>query len=235
MKVQGVFFDLYGTLIIYGDMQEAWSAWYDVFYSAFAEAGLAVSHDAFKPHCQNFFERPEPPADGEYQTVVERRMHLLAKSFGVRVPRDKAVVAIEASIDVWHRQVRLDPEAIEILSEIKRKRLLALISNFDYAPYVFRLLKLHGLDRLFDAVVVSDAVGHRKPDPAIFHHALQRTGLSADRTIHVGDSPEDIEGASACGIRPIWICRELTAEWKSKQYSGVDRISSLKELQLLLN
>lgn len=27
MKIEGVFFDLYGTLILLGDMQKAWNDW----------------------------------------------------------------------------------------------------------------------------------------------------------------------------------------------------------------
>ena len=35
MKTKGVLFDLYGTLIVYGDMEKAWNAWYDVIYETF--------------------------------------------------------------------------------------------------------------------------------------------------------------------------------------------------------
>jgi hypothetical protein len=32
MSVQGFFFDLYGTLLIYGNMKKAWSDWLTAFY-----------------------------------------------------------------------------------------------------------------------------------------------------------------------------------------------------------
>jgi putative hydrolase of the HAD superfamily len=124
---------------------------------------------------------------------------------------------------------------MDILQELKERRAVALVSNFDYSPYVFRLLEQLGLKHLFDAIVVSDAVGLRKPDPAIFHHALQRTGLSPANIIHVGDSPEDVHGAQAAGIRPVWICRDRQTESNGRKHPGVHRISALNQLRQLLD
>lgn len=55
-------------------------------------------------------------------------------------------------------------------------------------------------------VVVLDSfvVGIEKPDPAIFHRALDALGASADRAIHVGDTGwADVAGARAAGVRPV--------------------------------
>ena len=40
MKTRGVFFDLYGTLLVYGDMRAAWWAWMEAFHTKLAEFGL---------------------------------------------------------------------------------------------------------------------------------------------------------------------------------------------------
>lgn len=54
------------------------------------------------------------------------------------------------------------------------------------------------------AIVDSGAVGVAKPDPAIFEIALEATGASPDRTVHVGDSLHmDVGGARAAGITPL--------------------------------
>ena len=139
-------------------------------------------------------------------------------------------MAIERSIDVWHDQVRLDPEATEVLEKIRRKRSLALVSNFDYAPYVHNLLAKWKLSPLFDTILVSDAVGVKKPHPGIFHRALRQMGLAADQAVHVGDSQEDIEGAVGAGIRPVWIDRHRKDPWRARQAGDVTRITSLGEL-----
>ena len=56
------------------------------------------------------------------------------------------------------------------------------------------------------AIVDSGAVGVAKPDPAIFHLALEVAGTTADRAIHVGDAYQyDVLGARAAGVRPILV------------------------------
>ena len=229
MKTKGVLFDLYGTLVVYGDMEKAWNAWYDVIYETFQTSGLQLSHERFRPYCVGFFEKPEPPGNDDL-SVVERRLQRLAGEMGTVIPKEKAVMAIERSIDVWHDQVRLDPEAPEVLEKIRSKRSLALVSNFDYAPYVHNLLEKWKLSPLFDAILVSDAVGVKKPDPGIFHRALRQMGLAADQAVHVGDSQEDIEGAVGAGIRPVWIDRHRKDPWRARQAGDVTRITSLGEL-----
>ena len=78
MKTRGVLFDLYGTLIVYGEMEKAWNAWYDVIFEVFRANGLELSQSEFRPFCGGFFERPEPKDPGDDLTVVERRLHRLA-------------------------------------------------------------------------------------------------------------------------------------------------------------
>ncbi len=53
-------------------------------------------------------------------------------------------------------------------------------------------------------VVDSTVVGIDKPDPAIFHIALERLGVDAGRTVFVGDTAHaDVDGALAAGITPL--------------------------------
>lgn len=232
MKTRGVLFDLYGTLIVYGDMEKAWNGWFAEIYTAFRDSGLSLSAEAFRPYCVGFFEKPEPPAQNG-SSVVERRLQRLAGELDIDISPERALAAIEKSIDVWHDQVRLDPEAAEVLQQVRRQRALALVSNFDYAPYVQGLIVRMGLAPLFDAVLVSDAVGVKKPHPGIFDQALRHLGVSAAQAMHVGDSQEDIEGATGAGIRPVWIDRRRKDPWRAKNVAGltnVTRITSLGEL-----
>ena len=58
-------------------------------------------------------------------------------------------------------------------------------------------LAASGLERFFDAVVVSYEVGAHKPDPAAFGVAEER--LPADDYAMVGDSDADVDGADRAG------------------------------------
>jgi putative hydrolase of the HAD superfamily len=56
----------------------------------------------------------------------------------------------------------------------------------------------------FDWLVAAGEVGVSKPDPAIFHLALERAGAPADQAVYVGDNYwADVVGAQRAGLRPV--------------------------------
>ena len=62
------------------------------------------------------------------------------------------------------------------------------------------------LDELFDAVVDSSEVGMRKPNPAIFHHALAAVGgVPAARSIFLDDHPGNIAAARRIGMQGVLV------------------------------
>jgi len=100
----------------------------------------------------------------------------------------------------------------------------AVVSNWDYSlPDV-----LHGAGVPVAVVVDSASTGSSKPDPGIFHHALDRLGVAPERALHVGDTEEtDGVGARAAGIDVRIIDRSGAA-------GGADTITALTEVLDLL-
>lgn len=103
-------------------------------------------------------------------------------------------------------------------------RRLGIITNgtFPFQLHNFRAL---GVAEHFDAVLVSEQEGMRKPDPEIFQRALSRLGVTAAEAVFVGDNPEaDIRGAQSVGMATVYrpnrfwpecdfadaVCTELT-------------------------
>jgi FMN phosphatase YigB (HAD superfamily) len=76
---------------------------------------------------------------------------------------------------------------------------LAVVSNWDVGLH--RHLAELGLDLLVDTVVTSAEAGVPKPGTAIWQLALGRLGAAPERSVHVGDSDADAEGARAAGLR----------------------------------
>lgn len=96
--------------------------------------------------------------------------------------------------------------ARETLQKASAKHKLGLVSNFTYAPVIHAGLRKLGIGRFFNVILVSEAVGWRKPNPRIFEEALKRLGASAKDTVYVGDSPlEDIKGAKAIGMKSVFV------------------------------
>ena len=80
-------------------------------------------------------------------------------------------------------------------------------------------------------VVVSDELGHLKPDPKIFKEALRKLGdPSPDSTLLVGDNPDaDIGGAQGMGMMTAWVRRERSfPEGKQRPDYEIDRVDELR-------
>ena len=72
------------------------------------------------------------------------------------------------------------------------------------STYLRAHLDKHGLLDVFDHWSFSDEVGHYKPSPRIFEHALQGLGVAPARAAHVGDIRRtDIAGAKAMGMLAV--------------------------------
>jgi putative hydrolase of the HAD superfamily len=62
-----------------------------------------------------------------------------------------------------------------------------------------------GIRHFLDAVVISESIGIRKPDPGIFAEALAQMGVSPASAVYVGDNPDvDIVGAKRSGLLAVW-------------------------------
>jgi len=66
-----------------------------------------------------------------------------------------------------------------------------------------------GLRKIFRLFVSSCFVGLRKPDPQIFHLALELTQIPAEQCCFIDDRPENLKGAATLGLKTI---QKLTLE-----------------------
>jgi FMN phosphatase YigB (HAD superfamily) len=81
-----------------------------------------------------------------------------------------------------------------------------------------------------DCVIDSGAVGIMKPDPRIFHLALEAMDIAAEDAWYVGDMPGiDVVGARAAGLRPF-----VMDPHGLHHDADYDRVESLTELAALV-
>lgn len=212
IEIRGVFFDLYGTLLVYGDMDSAWMAWLAALRNWLRGQALEIDTADLANRCDRFFSRPEPAVQPEGLTVYENRIRELCLELGIEPAKEELGVAASRTAAAWQQYVHLDPEAIPVLSVIGNLVPLALISNFDHPPHIRRVLEDNEMASLFQSAVISADVGVKKPDPRIFSPALTQLGLQAGQVLYVGDSPEDVHGATAAGMVPVRIQRQGDGE-----------------------
>ena len=87
---------------------------------------------------------------------------------------------------------------------------VGLCSNFTHAATALDVVESAGFREYFDAVVISDSVGWRKPRKEIFQAVLEALDVAPEEVLHVGDSLRaDIAGAASLGMRTAWITRRV--------------------------
>ena len=208
MSLQGIYFDLYGTLLIYGDMDRAWSDWLTAFYDLLKAQGFNHSRATFSQACNGFFSAPAPADKDGDLTVLERRIQRLCARYNQQLRAAELRHIADRIAAAWQSHISIDPEAMPVLMDLKQRgKTVGLVSNFDHPSHVHRILSENGWADVFDTIIISSEVGVKKPDPAIFALALQQTGIAPADAVYVGDTQDDVAGAIAAGIQPIIITR----------------------------
>jgi putative hydrolase of the HAD superfamily len=207
MRLKGIFFDLYGTLLVYGNMKQAWSDWLSTFYGLLKKQGLNLSKATLAQECNGFFSSAEPATNENNLTALERRIEALCLHLNHNLGKNELRPIADRIAAAWQAHIFIDPQTVPVLSALKQNKTVGLVSNFDHPPHVRRVLSDYGLKNCFDSVIISGEVGVKKPDPAIFAFVLEQTGLAPADVVYVGDTQEDVAGAIAAGIRPILLVR----------------------------
>ncbi|MCW5892568.1 MAG: HAD family hydrolase [bacterium] len=100
------------------------------------------------------------------------------------------------------------PSHAAVLAAARRDGPVGVVSNFDDTATAYEILRRHGILPHLATVVVSEAVGVRKPHPAIVREALRCVGVAASEALFVGDTlGEDVAAAVAAGVDAAWIDR----------------------------
>jgi putative hydrolase of the HAD superfamily len=123
-------------------------------------------------------------------------------------------------------------DAAAVLAELRPGRKFGMITN-GASDLQREKIAATGLAHFFDEILVSGEVGIGKPEPGIFHHALQLLQADASEAVMVGDKLErDVAGALASGIRAVWI--NPNANTRSGEWTPDAEVGDLTALRDLL-
>jgi len=104
------------------------------------------------------------------------------------------------------RAAECPADHLALLDWLRGRARLGVVSNFDYAPTAHRVLERAGIRGRFEAVIVSEEVGWRKPRAEIFQEAFRQLSIEPGTTLFVGDRPEiDVVGAHGVGMGVAWV------------------------------
>ena len=98
-----------------------------------------------------------------------------------------------------------NPGALETIQALRQANFkIGILTNGNVAVQNGKI-DVIGIRPLLDTIVISEGVGLKKPDPAIFMLAAKMIGEAVEACLFVGDNPEvDIVGAAGVRMQTIW-------------------------------
>ncbi|WP_117879410.1 YjjG family noncanonical pyrimidine nucleotidase [Aureibaculum luteum] len=226
MSIKHIFFDLDHTLWDF----ETNSA--QAFEFIFKENGIGVNIDEFLIHYK--------PINLKYWKLYREdrvskkllRYKRLKETFDLlsyRISDPKIDLLSKVYIDNLSNYNTLFDGAVDILNYLSPKYGLHIITNgFDEVQT--KKMNTSGILEFFDKVITSESVGVKKPNPKIFHHAMQLAKATINDSVMIGDNFEaDILGAKAVGMKTIHF-----KEKHNTETDGVINITGLLEIKQYL-
>jgi putative hydrolase of the HAD superfamily len=233
--VELVFFDVGDTLM------RPDPSWAEIYLRVCRAHGIDASPEALGTALREALAGEAWNTEGPFEATAEASWarilvfdRAVMAALGHRdVPESffRALEAAFAARDAWHVFPDVVP-SLEALAAAGVRR--AVISNWLWgAPDLLHALELASR---FEELVISARVGYQKPNPGIFRHALEVTGVAPEAALHVGDSyAADVVGASGVGISPVLIDRDGRIEGSAVSEPGGPRAPVVRDLYGLLD
>ena len=183
MTIQGVFFDIDGTLVDSNDLHV--QAWEQAFRDAGHEIERQAIHDQIGKGADMLVPALLPDASEEQAEALGEAHGAIFKAR-------------------YLDQVRPFPRARDLLARVHDAGQKVVLASSASKAELDHYLDLLDARDLVAAGTSIDDVENSKPAPDIFAVALKKiASIGAERAMVVGDSPYDMEAAGKCGIPAI--------------------------------
>lgn len=164
--------------------------------------------------------------------VKTKRFELYAAELGVEInPKE----INEHYFSILKETIFFVDGAIELLNALKQKGVgMSIITN-GLKEVQERRFELADINHFFDAIIISDAIGTKKPDTAFFDYTFQKVpSFDKGDYLVIGDTPgSDILGAERSGLPSCWF-NPKGLIWKEKEYTPKHEIRTLSEVLKLV-
>ena len=207
-----ILFDLGATLIYFdGDWNEIIAQSHRRLVEELIRQGYTLPADAFTAYFLARMNAYHLERDTEFiEQAAEYILRDLLASYGYpQAAAGNLQPALRHMYAVTEEHWLLEQDTLPTLNGLRAAGYqLGLISNANDVQDIEALLDIHGLRSYFDQILISAAVGLRKPHPRIFQLALAHFQVPASRAVMVGDMlGADILGAHNAGMAGIWLTR----------------------------
>jgi putative hydrolase of the HAD superfamily len=211
--IRGVIFDLGGTAIrLTRPWQDVVEESQPALVEQLLQEGVNLDAAAFAAEFRQAMESNYHNREMAFlETTTATVLRTVLSRFGVTdVPEESVQRALARLYTMTERQWEAMPGIYNVLGELRQMGYrLSIVSNAGDDANVQRLLDRCSLRSYFDPILVSAAVGLRKPNPAVFLMVLQAWQIQPREAVMIGDTlAADILGAQNAGLHQIWLTAE---------------------------
>lgn len=190
--MKAVLFDLDGVLI------DSIKSWLYAFNETLKKFGLReLSEEEFRKKCWGYSLRKSLSKFGLGEDAVEYA--------------NKAQMKYVETIEIF-------PNAKEVLTRVKRKFKVGLITNTPKENAYFVLDRL-GLREYFEVIVTGDDVRRAKPDPEMILRACELLSVGPSETLLIGDTESDVIAARSAGCKVVGL--RVKADLEIEEFSDL--------------
>lgn len=226
-KYKHLFFDLDHTLWDFEANSRA------TLSELFDELGLRergipsfeVFHETYLPINSQYWARYHHKLMPKEELRVGRFLETLRR-FKVD---DEALAELMAQqyLDRSPYKTAIFPDALEVLTYLSAKYTMHIITN-GFSEVQDIKIRESKLEVYFRHIFVSENVGHQKPQPEIFLHAMEVTGAKVEESLMIGDNmATDIMGAKAVGMDQVFF-NPLGKKTRDKATYEIAALAELK-------
>jgi FMN phosphatase YigB (HAD superfamily) len=214
---RAILFDLFGTLVTFDPtalpevvvggrrVRATVGAWSDLVTTAIPGLDLEHLWEALVT-VSGELDRERTATAIEHPSRERFRRMLLRLGCSADAASELGAVCARAHMRVLAAATRFPPEHARLLADVATRRRLGVITNFDDTATAYEILDRHGILRQVGTVVVSEAVGLRKPHGVLVRMALRDLDADASEAVMIGDhAREDVGAAAAAGVDAVWI------------------------------
>ncbi len=162
--------------------------------------GVVVSDVSTLWMNKHFSAEQQQYARTEIYRKVDCGLLSFDKSFDILA--DMCKMTKEEVLSEWNGCIYPLPETLKILSQLKRRGKVALLSNAS-EDYIEELFTRFDLYKYFDKLFVSAHYGYAKPDKQFYKICLDSFSENFDKVYFTDDNPKNLEGLEDLGITPI--------------------------------
>ncbi|MHB8252638.1 MAG: HAD family hydrolase [Acidiferrobacter sp.] len=220
MAIDGIIFDLYGTLIDI-ETDESLEEIYIAIANFLTYEGIFVGSNQVRELYWQILKTQKEESLERYPEIDVLSIwdcflkHNQVHSASVR----KRISSILSHMfrGIARKRLQLYPGVIDVLERLRSSYRMGIVSDAQWS-YALSEMRAVGLGNYFDPIIISANSGFRKPDKRIFAEALEVMNLKPSQAIYVGnDMYRDIYGASRAGIKTIFV----HSNQGEKSYGGV--------------